>query len=320
MNKSYACSCFEKYLNLFYNRLNLIKRVVAIHNITIKQLKVFACVCKYGSLTAAAEQLFVTKAAVSIALQQLEEQLGRPLFDRVKNRLQLNDEGRKLVPRADEILQRMAEIENLYAGDSLSGQLRIGASITVGNHLLPHLLADFMRETPSQRPQIEVANSGQLCAKLAAFELDIALLEGQVVDHSLHVLPWRQDEMLVVASPQHPLAQQGPLTLEDLADLPWLLREPRSGTREQFNRRLLPQLPSWHIGLELNSNEAVINAVAAGLGLGFISNLAAAAAIADRRLAVLPLAQRWPRQLSIVTPKEKYVSELLARFIEFSKH
>ena len=105
-----------------------------------------------GSITLAAEQLFVTKAAVSIALNTLEQQLSHPLFDRIKNRLVLNAQGLELLPLADELLQRMQGIQNIFSTDKLTGTLQIGASVTIGNHLLPGLLAGFLEHTDCQRP------------------------------------------------------------------------------------------------------------------------------------------------------------------------
>ncbi|MGL5036653.1 MAG: LysR family transcriptional regulator, partial [Aeromonas sp.] len=110
--------------------------------LTLQQLKVFATIARYGNLGLAANELFLSKGAVSQSLQELERQLATPLFDRIHPRLQLNNEGRLLQPVAEELLTRMQDIENLFRPDAEpSGQLRLGASQTIGNYLLPTLLA-----------------------------------------------------------------------------------------------------------------------------------------------------------------------------------
>jgi len=290
----------------------------AINNITIKQLKVFSAVSKAESLTSAAAQLYVTKAAVSIALQSLETQLGQPLFDRVKNRLLLNAQGRLLQPLADELLQRMQGIEALFDANQYSGLLRIGASVTVGNHLLPTMLASFLPSTKSQRPELTIANTADLSAKILAYELDVALVEGRVHSDGLNVIPWLDDQMYVIASVDHPLATLSEVSNAQLAQQQWVLREANSGTREQFDQRLSPLLSSWILGLEFNSNEAVINAVSAGIGLGFMSNLSVAQAIKNNKLVRLNRITSCRRQLYLVYAKDRYVSPLLQYFIDYT--
>lgn len=268
-------------------------------------------------MTAAAEHLHLTKAAISISLQELEKQLGQVLFDRIKNRLIINSQGEQLRPLADEVLQRVEGIGQLFEGNQLSGSLRVGASVTVGNHLLPHVLANYLKLTGCRRPTVQIANTAQLCQKLNDFELDIALIEGQVVDEDLVVVPWKEDKMYIVSGPGHPLAHQDVVMLSELNQQEWVLREPKSGTREQFDKRLAPSLEHWRLGMELNSNESIISAVAEGLGLGFISDLSAREALGNGRLVHLITDKEWRRQLYLVYPRKKYVSPILSHFIAY---
>ncbi len=296
--------------------------------ITLKQLHVFCAVANCGSITLAADKLFVTKAAVSIALNTLEQQLGQPLFDRIKNRLVLNTQGLTLLPLADELLQRMNRIGTLFSENKFAGTLNIGASVTIGNHLLPNMLAGFLGEVDCQRPLLKIENTACLAADLLAYQLDIAFVEGHIYDDALEVIPWLNDEMHIIASTHTRLPSRLTTKLhnheyiknDELEDLPWVLREVNSGTREQFNQQLAPHIHKWRIGLELNSNEAVVNAVAAGIGLGFMSNLSVADAVDNGRLIALKRQQPCTRQLSIVLLKNRYISPLLQCFIEYSKN
>ncbi|HHQ5455256.1 TPA: LysR substrate-binding domain-containing protein [Aeromonas veronii] len=287
--------------------------------LTLQQLKVFATIARYGNLGLAANELCLSKGAVSQSLQELERQLSTPLFDRIHPRLQLNNEGRLLQPAAEELLTRMQDIENLFSPDAEpSGQLRLGASQTIGNYLLPTLLASSKQEL-GLPPKVTINNTHLLCHALANFELDMALIEGENHHPDLLAEPWLQDEMLVVAPPGHPLANKKELSLSRLGGETWVLREPQSGSREQFIRQIQPGLPNWQPGLELNTLESVMLAVEKGLGISFISRLAASDRLADGRLVALPLSRRFPRQLSLIWHKQKYHSTSLRHFIHFCR-
>lgn len=287
--------------------------------LTLQQLKVFATIARYGNLGLAANELCLSKGAVSQSLQELERQLSTPLFDRIHPRLQLNNEGRLLQPAAEELLTRMQDIENLFSPDAeASGQLRLGASQTIGNYLLPTLLASSKQEL-GLPPKVTINNTHLLCHALANFELDMALIEGENHHPDLLAEPWLQDEMLVVAPPGHPLANKNDLSLSRLGGETWVLREAQSGSREQFIQQVQPELPRWQPGLELNTLEAVMLAVEKGLGISFISRLAASDRLADGRLIALPLSRRFPRQLSLIWHKQKYHSTSLRHFIHFCR-
>ena len=287
--------------------------------LTLQQLKVFATIARYGNLGLAANELCLSKGAVSQSLQELERQLSTPLFDRIHPRLQLNNEGRLLQPAAEELLTRMQDIENLFSPDAEpSGQLRLGASQTIGNYLLPTLLASSKQEL-GLPPKVTINNTHLLCHALANFELDMALIEGENHHPDLLAEPWLQDEMLVVAPPGHPLANKKELSLSRLGGETWVLREAQSGSREQFIQQIQPELPRWQPGLELNTLEAVMLAVEKGLGISFISRLAASDRLADGRLIALPLTRRFPRQLSLIWHKQKYHSASLRHFLHFCR-
>ncbi|HHQ4553662.1 TPA: LysR substrate-binding domain-containing protein [Aeromonas veronii] len=287
--------------------------------LTLQQLKVFATIARYGNLGLAANELCLSKGAVSQSLQELERQLSTPLFDRIHPRLQLNNEGRLLQPAAEELLTRMQDIENLFSPDAEpSGQLRLGASQTIGNYLLPTLLANSKQEL-GLPPKVTINNTHLLCHALANFELDMALIEGENHHPDLLAEPWLQDEMLVVAPPGHPLADEPELSLSRLGGETWVLREAQSGSREQFIRQIQPELPRWQAGLELNTLEAVMLAVEKGLGISFISRLAVSDRLKDGRLVALPLTRRFPRQLSLIWHKQKYHSASLRHFLHFCR-
>ena len=286
-------------------------------NISLKQLKVFIAITQHDTLTAASEALFLSKAAVSMALSELEKQIGHSLFDRVNNRLILNQEGQKLLPLADELIERAQDIEQLFDNDqTLSGLLRIGASDTIGNQVAPYLLSDFRRETQHTAQSLLISNSALICEKLVDYQLDLALIEGKTLHPQLISTPFNQDEMCVVCSPNSTLLQQA-FSMENLERSEWILREPGSGSREFFLRVIAPRIEQWHEAFQLNTTEALINSVSAGLGLGCLSKLAAQPALNDGRIVELTLPLDMKRRYWLLVHKEKYQSPLLKRFIDY---
>ncbi|USD40564.1 LysR family transcriptional regulator [Vibrio sp. SCSIO 43135] len=287
-------------------------------NISLKQLRVFTTITQHDTLTSASESLFLSKAAVSMALSELEKQIGHALFDRVNNRLILNQEGQKLLPLADELLNRAQSIDVLFDDDqTLSGQLHIGASDTIGNQVAPYLLSDFRNETEHKSQSLFISNSAQICQKLIDYELDIALIEGKTLHPELLSTQFSQDEMCIVCHPDHPFASKATTSVHELEESDWILREAGSGSREFFLRAIAPRIEHWHEAFQLNTTEALINSVSAGLGFGCLSKLSADPAIRDGRIAQVKVPLDMQRRFWLLVHKEKYQSPLLKAFIEF---
>ncbi|ART80488.1 LysR substrate-binding domain-containing protein [Oceanisphaera avium] len=287
--------------------------------ISLKQLQAFTSIARYGNLSTAANELFLSKGALSQSLAQLERQLGQVLFDRVHPRLQLNEQGRQLQPLAEEILSRVMDVEHLFAEQGTpTGSLRLGASQTIGNYVLPAILA--------QQPQlhkVQITHTQALCEKILRFELDLALVEGEHFPPPLISQDWLTDELLVVANPQHELFKRygeqlvtTPLKLAQLANQAWVLRERESGIRQQFEQQLAPKLAPLGQVLELNTIESIMQAAEHGLGLAFVSRRAAGERISTGRLKVVPLDRMLSRTFKLVWHKQKYHSASLSHFIE----
>lgn len=289
-------------------------------NITLKQLQIFISITQEKTITAAAQKLFLSKPAVSMSLSELEKQLGKPLFERKNNRLFINEFGKQLLPLADEQIARSKLIGSLFDNnDQLKGKLAIGASNTLGNHLLPFLLSDFRKQHQQQQQSLLVDNSQTICEKVKEYELDIGLVEANFFDAQLNAQKWLKDEMVIVCNADHPLSQKKYLNIEDLEGQQWILREQGSGTRTFFLNQIGRKLSHYHISLELKSTEAIINSTSAGLGISCISKVAARHALADKRVRQLTLNIDMHRDYWLVWHKERYQSPLLKTFIAFSK-
>jgi DNA-binding transcriptional LysR family regulator len=281
---------------------------------TLRQLGVFVAVARAGSTRAAAERVARSQSAASSALAELESTLGVKLFDRVGRRLTLNAQGRALLPRAVGLLEQAAEIGRLF-GAADQGALRVAASFTVGEYLLPPLIAGWKRAHPGIRLRLDIANTRAVLDAVAALEVDVGFIEGARTHPDLDVAHWREDELVVVAAGDHPMAGRR-VDRAWLREAPWILREPGSGTREAADRWLVPGLGRFRIEMELGSNEAVKRAVASGLGVGLLSVHAVTEAVAAGTLTRLqtPLPPMH-RALAIVTHRERQPGRPLAGFL-----
>ncbi|QUM85929.1 MULTISPECIES: LysR substrate-binding domain-containing protein [unclassified Moritella] len=289
-------------------------------NLSLKQLRVFVAVSQQQSITHAAKSLFLTKAAVSMALSELENQLDQQLFDRTNNRLHLNPYGQRLLPIADELLHRAASIDTLFQqSGQLIGDLAIGASETIGNQICPWLIAQFRQQTEHTQQTLHIRNSEKIAEMILSYQLDIGLIEGDVRHNDIETTPWLKDEMCIIVAANHPLLKKSALQLTDLADNTWVLREPGSGSRAFFDNNIVSEIQQWQLAYQLNSIEAQLNFVAAGLGLACVSKFSATHALANNRVQILPLDTKLERQYKIIMHKQKFKSELITAFIEFSQ-
>lgn len=241
---------------------------------TLRQLEVFVAIARSENVSRAAEAMNLSQSATSAALAELEHQFAQQLFDRYGKRLRLNEQGRLLLPKAVEFLDRAQEIEALLRGERGLGSLRIGATLTIGNYLLPLIVAGFLQRHPESRVQLQVHNTASVVGMVSRYEIDLGLVEGVVNDPEVEVAEWVEDELSVFCAPDHPLARRGEATLAELADEPWILRERGSGTRQTLEQALRHHPGNFAPRLELEHTEAVKRAVESGLGISCISRLA----------------------------------------------
>jgi len=287
------------------------------HAISPRQLEVFVAVATTGSVRAASERLFLSQPAASMALAELERQIGSPVFARERGRLRLNDRGRDLLPLARELLERHAEFARRAEGavTELSGEIGIGASNTVGNYLVGDLLGPFAAEHPGVSLRLGVANTARIAQGVLDHDFDVGCVEGPVTHPALEVRPWRDDRLVVCARPEHALARKKRLRRDDFAGQRWVLRERGSATRA-LSERALAELPEGTTVLELDQSESIKQAVIAGLGIACLPEVAVGDAVQTGRLAILPtpfLDLR--RTLSVLLHRQRYRGAVLEAFL-----
>jgi DNA-binding transcriptional LysR family regulator len=234
--------------------------------------------------------------------------------------LQLNELGRLLRPKAEAMLEQARELERAFGLHSDVGQLKVGATLTIGNYLAVGIMAQFMGEQPGSKVSLAVANTETIARKVLNFELDIGLIEGELQQPDLDVTPWRDDELVVFCSPEHSLAGRPWLDDRDLKSATWILREPGSGTRQAFDWAMHGLLPELHVLLELQHTEGIKRAVEANLGIGCLSKLTLQDAFRRGSLVPLEVPHRdFHRRFYFILHRQKYRSAGIERWLELCR-
>ena len=296
--------------------------------VTLRQLHIFTAVADAGSTTAGGLHIALSQSATSGALNELEALLGARLFDRVGKRLVLNDTGRALLPQARALLDGAQGIENQFgigdaaeagAGAAIATHLRVGASTTIGNYLLPALMASHLRASPRTGIDVTIGNTSDIATAVARLEVDVGLIEGPCHEPELRARPWLEDELVIVCAPSHPLVRDDPAArvgLKALRQQRWLLREPGSGTREAVEHALLSHLHQWEHPMQLGSTEAIKQAAAEGLGLTCLSLCTVQDLLTLKRLVLVnSTLPRLTRRLYLIQHRQKQFSGSLQRFV-----
>jgi len=287
--------------------------------VTLRQLEVFAAVARNLSYTRAAEALHLSQPAVSMQVKQLEEAVGLPLFEQLGKKIYLTEAGRELQTYSRIIAQQLAEAASVL--DELKGIQRGHLYITVAttaNYFIPKLLADFSARYPGIKISLNVTNREGTLKQLDENETDLVIMGKPPDGHDLEAQPFRENPLVVVAPPGHPLVAQKRIPLTRLSQETFLVRETGSGTRiamERFFREANVEITT---GMEAGSNEAVKQSVQAGLGLGLLSRDTLSMELKLHRLKILevegfPILRHW----HVVHRKGKRLAAGARAFKEF---
>jgi len=246
---------------------------------TLDQLRILKAIATEGSFKRAADSLFVSQPAVSLQVQNLERQLDVPLFDRGGRRAQLTEAGHLLLSYGEKILTLCQEtcraIEDLQ--NLQGGTLLIGASQTTGTYLLPRMMGLFRQKYPDVAVQLHVHSTRRTSWSVANGQIDLAIIGGEVpseLQDSLEIIPYAEDELALILPVFHELAAIDPISKEDLYTLKFIALDSQSTIRkviDQVLSRCGIETRQLKLEMELNSIEAIKNAVQSGLGAAFVS-------------------------------------------------
>lgn len=306
-------------------------------HLTLRQLEIFIAVADCGGTSAAATHIALSQSAISGALNEFESLLGIRLFDRAGKRLVINETGRALLPQARVTLESARQIERQFGvGLPVSAHIqapvsiRLGASTTIGNYLVPGMVSAYLRGAPLARVEVEIGNTRDVASAVARMEVDLGLIEGPCHEPDLHVEHWMDDEMVLVAAPEYAWPGQEPvwrdaadtspvgqsIPLDVLRQACWLLREQGSGTREAVEQALLPHLDHFESAMYLGSSEAIKQAAVAGLGVTCLSRSAVQDFVSTGRLVVLQTTlPRIERRFYLIRHRARILSPALSQFV-----
>lgn len=288
--------------------------------ITLQQLHVFCAVAKHLHFTRAAEELALTQPAVTFHIRTLEKNLHLHLVDVQGHQVHLTAAGEFLLQRASEVLNAVDAMERNMRefADIQQGWLKLGATITIGNYVLPAILTRFHEQYPRIKISLDIANTARMEAGLLKRDLDLAVVEWRTESPEIELTPFQTDELLVATSMNHPFGQLEEIEAERLADQPFILREPGSGTRALAMQSLGPVAERIKVVLELESPEAIKRSVQAGLGVSIISETIIRADLERNAIAGLRLAGcRMQREFSLASLRARHQSPAAQAFAEF---
>lgn len=287
-------------------------------HLTIRQLRVFEAVADSLSYSRAAEALHLTQPAVSMQIKQLEEVTGISLFEQLGKKIYLTQAGNEFHHYSRNILQQLLDAENMLTELKGMGSKLVISVASTASYIAPKLLAAFCQQHPHTQASMNVTNRETLLHQLAHNEVGLAIM-GQPPDNlKLEATSFMQNQLVIIAPAHHPLAEERGIPLSRLQQETFLIREQGSGTRVAMERFFAEQDIKLTTGSEMSTNEAIKQAVQAGMGLGILSLDAAELEIETRRLRVLDV-QAFPilRHWYIVHRKGKKLSQTEKSFQAF---
>jgi DNA-binding transcriptional LysR family regulator len=278
---------------------------------TLRQLEIFLAVYDLGSIKAAAEALHLTQPTVSMQLKKLADAVGLPLYDRVGRGREFTDAGRALATTAREVLDSFErlDMELSELRGARAGTLRI-AVVTTSKYFIPHLLGSFCEQYPLIDVQFRVGNREQIIERLRNGMDDFYVFSHAPEDADIVATDFLANPLVAIAPANHRLAGKRGLTLTDIEDEPFLMREAGSGTRYAIERHLARHDARLDIRMTIESNEAIKHAVMAGLGISILSehtlSFGGSSGLVELDIAELPIESTWylvrlaSRRLSLV--------------------
>ena len=284
----------------------------------LNHLAIFHTVAEESSMSRGAERLCISQPAVSKQIKELEAALGVMLFDRLPRGIRLSGAGEVLAGHARRLFAVEAEAERAIAElkGLVQGRLTVGASLTIGDYLLPKLLGTYRKQYPGIELHLEIANTQVIQRKILENALDIGLTEGFVEEPELVAEVLGKDTLVAVVPPGHPLLLVASVSAARFCAEPFLMREPGSGTRAVIERALAGHGITVQPTMSLGSTEALKRGVASGLGVAIISQLALGAEIEAGLLCALPLSDlRLTRPLHLVRLRGKSESAAVKAFL-----
>ncbi len=288
--------------------------------ITLRQLEILQAVARSGSFSRASETLHLTQPAVSMQIKQLEHLLDMPLFEHAGKKIRLTEAGEETLRSAQFVFRELTNLEQTLASlKGLKGGMLTVSAVSTASVLAARLMAVFRQQNPEVRVSLNVINRETLLKHLSENISELALMGTPPLGHHLSAQPFMENPLVIIAAANHPLAAQRAIPLERLIEEPLVVREPASGTRNALENFILDHHLPFRPAMEMNKNEAIKQAVEAGLGVGLVSQHTVQAELASGQLCILdvkgfPLKRQWylvQREGKRLSPAAQAFAELV---------
>jgi DNA-binding transcriptional LysR family regulator len=285
--------------------------------LTLRQMQIFLNVVTSGHLTNVAKEMKLSQSAVSMSIKELENILGRPVFDRINKKLVLNEVGRAFHKEIAPIFKKLSDIEYEFKNSENKGMIRVGASTTIVDYLMPTIICSYMSSYPDVKITLKEGNTKEIAAMIKEGSIDIGFVEGFVTGSDIIKEKIGVDELIVVTADE---------TLDDVYDLNkisthrWVLREEGSGTREVFLEYIKERTDDLNIFLELGHTESIKSILMNKKCLTCISKISVRSEIEEKKLFKVNVKDfECKRDFLMIYHKDKYHSALFEKFVFFSR-
>lgn len=286
-------------------------------NITLRQIEIFLNVVNMGHLTNVAKNMDLSQSAISMSIKELETVIGRPLFDRINKRLVLNEVGRAFFKEIKPLYKKIIDIQYEFQNSPNKGLIRVGASTTIVDYLIPPIICSYMSTYPEVKISLKEGNTKTIVQLIKDGSIDVGFVEGNVRDAEVIKEKIGVDELVIVTASD---AFQTPCYIDALAEYRWALREKGSGTREIFLDYIKDKTDNLNIFLELGHTESIKSILKGRQCFACISKIAVEKEIAEGTLFAVPVKKfECKREFLMIFHKDKYHSELFDKFTFFAK-
>jgi len=287
--------------------------------LTLRQMEIFLNVVRSGHLTNVAKEMGLSQSAISMSIKELESILGRPVFDRINKKLVLNEVGRAFHKEIDPIFKKLSDIEYEFKNSENKGMIRVGASTTIVDYLMPSIICSYMSSYPDVKITLKEGNTQDIAKMIQEGSIDIGFVEGFVSGSDIIKEKIGVDELLIVTENEE-IANAAPAFIDELSQMRWVLREEGSGTREVFLDYIKEKVDDLNIFLELGHTESIKSILKNRECLTCISKISVDKELQEGKLfQVLVKNFECKRDFLMIHHKDKYHSSLFEKFVFFSK-
>jgi LysR family transcriptional regulator, transcriptional activator of the cysJI operon len=286
----------------------------------LRHFKIFLTVCDAGSMTRAAEIVYMTQPSVSQVIAELEKEYGVRLFERLNHRLYLTATGEHLRSYANHIVNLSEQVRKELVDLTAQGSIRIGASLTIGAHLLPGIINAYRQKLPEVEIFTQVDNTSVIEKLIVDDRLDLGLVEGPVYSPHIREEVLCEDDLVIICGPGHPFWDEGAIEINMLAGKSFIIREQGSGTRDIFERVMSGVETNWKITGIYNNTEAIKQAVRENLGLAVVSKISVKDEVERGLVRVIEVnGLNLKRNFNLVYHRQKFFTIAMQTFIQVAK-